>query len=285
MFAEPKRSRLSFTLIELLVVIAIIAILAAMLMPALDAARRRAQMTTCISQMKQLSIPMFMYTNDSDGFMPGMYWEDDQGNVQSANGGYIRDASGNYIVLGNHIPDSHGTVHKIIPMSGVQNLFYSHGYLDQYLWCTDLGNQAFLDEAVYPYTSLTQPLYGLAYDVVRHARCPQYGQGGYVQASRSAVHAEPGKCPHLLRQSALGPDHLLLGEQKRRGAWAVGYGYASLAPGDHPDAPYVANQVGFRHVGPSANFLFNDGHVENWDWKQWLADFKEMTHSAMGEPK
>jgi prepilin-type N-terminal cleavage/methylation domain-containing protein/prepilin-type processing-associated H-X9-DG protein len=277
--------RRGFTLIELLVVIAIIAILAAMLMPALDAARRRAQMTTCISQLKQLSIPMFMYTNDSGGFLPGMYWRDPDGNDQKATGGYIRDANGDYVVLGHHIPDSHGTVHKVIPMAGVQNLFVPYGYLDMYLYCKDLGNQAMLDETVYPYTSTAQPLYGPAYDVVRHAKCPQYGVGGYVQANRTAQYAKDYYCPHLLRQDVLGPNHLLLGEQNARNRWAVGYGYDSLAPGDHPDAPYAANNVGFRHVGPSANFLFNDGHVENWDWKQWLADFKEMTHSVMGEPK
>lgn len=65
-----KTERKSFTLIELLIVIAIIAILAAMLLPALSKAREAGRKSICINNLKQLGVMTANYQTDSDGYFP-----------------------------------------------------------------------------------------------------------------------------------------------------------------------------------------------------------------------
>lgn len=99
-----RQTRRGFTLVELLVVIAIIAILAALLLPVLGAAKAKAQTTQCINNMKQLDMCWIMYAHDNnDRLVPNWVLSDYSsapeswilGNVQisddSTNLAYIRN--------------------------------------------------------------------------------------------------------------------------------------------------------------------------------------------------
>jgi prepilin-type N-terminal cleavage/methylation domain-containing protein/prepilin-type processing-associated H-X9-DG protein len=73
----------AFTMIELLVVIAIIGIIAAMLLPALAHSKAKAKSVNCISNLHQMGIAAYVYTDDNNGFYPTAYYDSEVNSVTS----------------------------------------------------------------------------------------------------------------------------------------------------------------------------------------------------------
>ena len=101
MIPQHRIAQRAFTLIELLVVIAIIAILAAMLLPALARAKSRAKAIGCTSNNRQLSLAFLMYANDNSDYLPPLNtgdWGDDSITPDwwmhiLSKGGYVTDVA------------------------------------------------------------------------------------------------------------------------------------------------------------------------------------------------
>lgn len=68
--SNPVRIRGAFTLIELLIVIAIIAVLSALLLPALSSSKAKAHQVACLSNMRQVGVALHTYADDHEGWLP-----------------------------------------------------------------------------------------------------------------------------------------------------------------------------------------------------------------------
>ncbi len=115
-----KRNR-AFTLVELLVVIGIIAILIAMLLPALNKARKQAQEVQCASNLRQMGLAMTMYIDDT-AYYPGCRWQGASDNPSTGAPHFAVWPTRLRMYMGNQ--------------PGVQNVFYCPSEDSSYQWTT-----------------------------------------------------------------------------------------------------------------------------------------------------
>lgn len=192
-----------FTLIELLIVIAIIAILGALLLPALNKVRQEAYSIKCINNLRQIGTGIFLYAGDCDGKMPAT--------LSSVEPGYGGQYEGKYLMFtqygGLGLVAANGYFGRpLVRISGGTivnrpDILYCRNAEPRIVWNTDTPHNSYLTHYCFIRDNYTNNVYGQKFDRAlgslnsRAALSWCLGTGPYGFLYREGLHN--GKLPVL----------------------------------------------------------------------------------------